>query len=64
MIHVKKDEIPRVDAFWSITLYDGDDFQVVNRLNRFTVNNWMPRKYNTDGSLGLYFQQRKPRGGA
>jgi hypothetical protein len=59
-IHFSKDEIPPVNAFWSITLYDAQGFQVANELNRFAVSNWMPFKYNDDGSLDLYFQNESP----
>lgn len=59
-IHFDKDEIPPVDAFWSITLYDKDGFQVANSLDRFAVSSWMPFKYNDDGSLDLYFQNESP----
>ena len=59
-IHFSKDEIPPVNAFWSITLYDAQGFQVANELNRFAVSNWMPFKYNDDGSLDLYFQHESP----
>ncbi len=55
-----KDATPPVDAFWSITLYDQDGFQVGNALNRFAVSSWMPFKYNPDGSLDLYFQNENP----
>ena len=50
----------RCNAFWSITLYDADGFQVANVLNRFAVSSWMPFKYNADGSLDLYFQNESP----
>ena len=51
---------PPVNAFWSLTLYDSDGFQVANSLNRFAVSGWMPFKYNPDGSLDLYFQNESP----
>jgi hypothetical protein len=59
-IHFEKAEIPPVDAFWSVTLYDPEGFQVANPLNRFAVSSWMPFHYNPDGSLDLYFQNENP----
>jgi hypothetical protein len=59
-IHFEKSEIPPVAAFWSVTLYDQDGYQVANTLNRFAVSSWMPLKYNQDGSLDLYFQNESP----
>lgn len=60
MLHFEKGAAPPVNAFWSITLYDPQGFQVGNVLNRFAVSSWMPFKYNTDGSLDLYFQNESP----
>jgi hypothetical protein len=59
-IHFDKSQIPPVEAFWSITLYDNDGFQVANDLNRFAVSSWMPFKYDSDGSLTLYLQSESP----
>jgi hypothetical protein len=59
-IHFDKATIPPAEAFWSITLYDAEGFQVANALNRFAVSSWMPFKYNADGSLDLYFQSESP----
>ena len=59
-IRFAKDETPPVDAFWSITLYDPEGFQVANPLNRFAVSSWMPFKRDADGSLTLYFQNESP----
>jgi hypothetical protein len=59
-IHFDKGATPPVNAFWSVTLYDSDGFQVANSLNRFAVSSWMPFKYNPDGSLDLYFQNESP----
>ena len=59
-IHFDKGSTPPVNAFWSLTLYDSDGFQVANSLNRFAVSSWMPFKYNPDGSLDIYFQNESP----
>jgi hypothetical protein len=59
-IHFEKGATPPVNAFWSITLYDADGFQVGNSLNRFAVSSYMPFKTNADGSLDLYFQNESP----
>ena len=59
-IHFEKGATPPVNAFWSLTLYDSDGFQVANSLNRFAVSSWMPFKYNPDGSLDIYFQNESP----
>jgi hypothetical protein len=59
-IHFDKGAMPPVNAFWSITLYDSEGFQVGNVLNRFVVSSWMPFKSNADGSLDLYFQNESP----
>ena len=62
-LHFEKGATPPVAAFWSVTLYDQDGFQVANPLNRFAVSSWMPFKYNQDGSLDLYFQNESPGAG-
>ena len=59
-LHFDKDAAPPVDAFWSVTLYDKEGFQVTNALNRFAVSSWMPFNHNPDGSLDLYFQNESP----
>jgi len=59
-LHFDKGETPPASAFWSVTLYDPEGFQVGNPLNRFAVSSWMPFKYNADGSLDLYFQNESP----
>ena len=59
-LHFDKGNLPPANAFWSVTLYDVEGFQVPNSLNRFAVSSWMPFKYNADGSLELYFQNENP----
>jgi hypothetical protein len=59
-LHFDRGATPPVAAFWSVTLYDSEGFQVANPLNRFNLSSWMPLKYNADGSLDLYFQNESP----
>jgi hypothetical protein len=59
-IHFDHETLPPVNAFWSITLYDQEGYQVGNSLDRFALSSWMPFAYNPDGSLDLYFQNQSP----
>jgi hypothetical protein len=60
VLHFDNGATPPVDAFWSVTLYGADSYQVPNSINRFAVSSWMPFKYNPDGSLDLYIQNENP----
>jgi hypothetical protein len=60
VLHFEKNTMPPVNAFWSVTLYDSEGFQVPNSLNRFALSSWMPFKHNPDGSLELYFRNASP----
>jgi hypothetical protein len=59
-IHFDKASSPPVNAFWSITMYDPEGNAYPNSLDRQAVSSWMPFKYNTDGTLDLYFQNESP----
>ncbi len=60
VLHFEKEEIPPVNAFWSLTLYDVQGFQVANPLNRFAIGDRDALKYNADGSLDIYIQHKSP----
>lgn len=60
VLHFSKEELPPVEAFWSVTMYDAEGYQTANALNRFAVSSWMPFNYNADGSLDLYIQNQNP----
>ncbi len=60
VMRFEADEIPPVSAFWSITLYDEDGFQVPNALNRFAIGDRDPLLFGDDGSLELYIQPESP----
>src|ERR1700693_1560266 len=60
VLHFDKDEMPPVNAFWSVTMYDEEGFQVANPINRFAIGDRDELKYNPDGSLDLYLQNESP----
>ncbi|WP_408097808.1 DUF1254 domain-containing protein [Peredibacter sp. HCB2-198] len=60
VIHFKKEELPPVKAFWSLTAYGKDGYVVKNPLNRYSVGNRSKLRYNLDGSLDIYIQNTSP----
>jgi len=60
VLHFPKTELPPANAFWSVTMYDQEGFQVANKLNRFAIGDRDALKYNADGSLDLYIQHESP----
>jgi len=59
-LHFNKDEIPPVDAFWSVTMYDSDSYLVPNAINRFALGDRSGMKFGDDGSLTIYIQRESP----
>ena len=56
-------ELPPVNAFWSVTMYDGKtQLLVANPINRYLINSPMlpDLRKNPDGSLTLYVQKDSP----
>lgn len=54
---------PPVNAFWSLTMYDGKtQLLIENPINRYLINSPMlpAMKTNADGSLTLYIQNKSP----
>jgi hypothetical protein len=60
VLHFDKDEIPPVNGFWSLTIYDTNYFFVQNPLKRYAISPRNNLKYNADGSLDLYVQNLSP----
>jgi len=57
------DELPPVNTFWSVTMYDGKSRLLIkNPINRYLINSPMlpDMKKNADGSLTIYIQQDSP----
>lgn len=56
-------QTPPVNAFWSVTMYDGKtQFLIKNPINRYLINSPMVSgmKKNRDGSLTIYIQKDSP----
>jgi hypothetical protein len=55
-----KEQMPPVNAFWSLTLYDTESFLVTNPINRYSLGSRDQMNYGEDASLTLYIQQDSP----
>jgi DNA sulfur modification protein DndE len=60
VIHFAPQNIPPVNAFWSLTLYNKDHYLVRNELKRYALGDRDPLTYNPDGSLDIYIQHLNP----
>ncbi|UFS58167.1 DUF1254 domain-containing protein [Subtercola endophyticus] len=60
VIHFDVKDLPPVFAFWSITMYDEEGYQVANELDRFAIGDRDALTYNPDGSLDIYLQHTNP----
>jgi hypothetical protein len=59
-IRFAKGQLPPVEGFWSLTMYDGAYFFVPNPINRYSVSARQDLKANPDGSVDLYIQKDSP----
>ena len=55
-----KAEIPPVNAFWSLTVYDEDSYLVANAINRYALGDRSHLTSDADGGLTLYIQSESP----
>jgi hypothetical protein len=56
-------QLPPVNAFWSVTMYDGkSQLLIKNPIDRYLINSPMlpGMEKNADGSLTLYIQKDSP----
>jgi hypothetical protein len=61
--HMRRDELPPVNAFWSLTMYDADGFGVPNELDRCAIGDRDALEFNGDGSLDILIQHDRPEAG-
>ena len=60
VVHFEKDQIPPTKAFWSLTIYNDQNFLSENSINRFALGDRDDLTYNADGSLDIYVQRENP----
>ncbi|XQQ07405.1 MAG: DUF1254 domain-containing protein [Leptolyngbya sp. IPPAS B-1204] len=60
VLHFEQGKTPPANAFWSITMYDKEGFQVPNPINRFAIGDRDSLTFNPDGSLDIYVQAESP----
>jgi hypothetical protein len=58
--HFALDQIPRVDALGSMTMYIGRRFYMKNPINHFAIGNCNPLVFNPVKALDLYIQHASP----
>jgi hypothetical protein len=59
-IQFAKGQLPPVGAFWSITMYNSNQFFAKNPIGRYAIGDRDKLKFNNDGSLTLYLQNESP----
>jgi len=60
VMRFEKGQLPPVNGFWSITMYDQSYFFVPNPINRYNVSSRSKFKANPDGSIDVYVQNESP----
>jgi hypothetical protein len=60
VVHFEPGQLPPVDAFWSLTLYDSSGFFVPNSIDRYAIGDRSDLTVNPDGSLDVYVQSSPP----
>lgn len=60
VLHFEKEQLPPVDAFWSLTMYNDKNFLAENPINRYALGDRDELSYNEDGSLDVYVQRESP----
>jgi hypothetical protein len=60
VLHLSKGQMPPVDGFWSLTMYNSTYSFVPNRLNRYNLSQRDKFVTNADGSVDIYLQTDSP----
>ncbi len=60
VLRFTKEQIPPVQAFWSLTMYDPDSYLVPNPIKRYALGDRSGMKPGDDSSLTIYIQRDSP----
>lgn len=60
VIHIAPNQIPPANGFWSVTVYDKDNFLVANSINRYSVGSATGLVPNADNSIDILLQNTAP----
>jgi len=60
VVHFPTGQLPPVNAFWSLTMYNSKQFFVQNPINRYAIGDRDKLKFNDDGSLTINIQHESP----
>jgi hypothetical protein len=62
ILHFNKDEIPPVNGFWSLSMYNDKILFAANPINRYNLGSMSnpPLIINPDGSIDIYIQRDSP----
>ncbi len=60
VMRFEKGQLPPVQGFWSVTMYNSQYFFVENPIDRYSISPRQDLKANPDGSVDLYIQHESP----
>ena len=60
VLHFDKDQLPPVNGFWSLAMYDSDGYFAENPINRYSIGDRDKLEFNGNGSLDIYIQHDSP----
>ncbi len=60
VLHFDKDQLPPVNGFWSLAMYDSDGYFAENPINRYSIGDRDKLEFNSNGSLDIYIQHDSP----
>ena len=61
VLRFEPDQLPDVDAFWSLTAYGTDFCLIANSIDRYSIGDRTPGvEYDDDGALTIYLQAESP----